>query len=97
MNNIRDISKQNFTSQDGNTLQAINAGSLQRIADATERMAQRHTELIRERDNYQRWYQQEEQAHARTSRRLRAARGTVTKLRKQLADAPAAAAQGDAT
>jgi len=34
----------------GCTLEQINTGAFLRIADATEKMAERHTELIRQRD-----------------------------------------------
>ena len=49
----RDISKMGWgrnAEEKDITLEQINAGSLMRIADASERMAQRHTDLIRERD-----------------------------------------------
>lgn len=77
---LRDISKKTWTS-DENTLASINAGSLQRIADATELMARRHTELIRERDNYERYYREAQQRNQQLERRLAAAKGQITKLR----------------
>ena len=54
MGNFRQISRQEWSAAD--TVESINAGSLQRIADATEAMAKGHVELARERDNYKRWY-----------------------------------------
>lgn len=78
---LRDLSKRTWTSSN-NTLESINAGSLQRIADATERMAKRHTELISERDDYERRYKAATAREQRLERQLAASRGQITKLRK---------------
>ena len=71
----------------GLTIEAINAGSLQRIADATEKMAVRHTDLMRERDSFKAsrdyWEKQYEDA-VRSNRSLR---GQITKLKNALAAA----------
>lgn len=80
-------SRKDWHRDDAPSMDDIKVGALQRIADATEKMAQRHTDLMRDVDNYKRWYEQERQSHAATIRQLRAARGVITKLRKQLADA----------
>jgi hypothetical protein len=77
---LRDKSKKNWADH-SNTLDAINAGSLQRIADAAEKMAQRHTDLIRERDDYERRYRAAVVREQRLERRLAAAKGQITKLR----------------
>lgn len=77
---LRRLSKNTWTACD-KTLASINAGSLQRIADATELMARRHTELIRERDNYERYYREAQQRNQQLERRLAAAKGQITKLR----------------
>lgn len=77
---MRDLSKKSWIARDS-TLASINAGSLQRIADATEKMAQRHTELIRERDDYERWYKAAVAREQQLERRLAAAKGQITKLR----------------
>ena len=50
MADFRGDSREVWTS--AKTVEHINAGSLQRIADATELMARRHLDLIRERDEY---------------------------------------------
>lgn len=63
------------------TIEYINAGSLQRIADATEKMAQRYTDLIRDRDNYERYYREAVKRERQLERRLAAAKGQITKLR----------------
>lgn len=84
--NIKTMSRKEW-SHDANSLEAINAGSLQRIADATEKMAQRHTELIRQRDDFERsanyWRGQSDQKDFN----IRSLKGQVTKLRKKLAAA----------
>ncbi len=77
---LRDISKMTWIACD-KTLASINTGSLQRIADATELMARRHTELIRERDNYERYYREAQQRNQQLERCLAAAKGQITKLR----------------
>lgn len=82
---MRAISRKDFTSAQGNTLEAMNAGSLQRIADATEKMALRHTELIRDRDMYERWYSDEVTRRKSLERQLSAAKGQITKLKRKLA------------
>jgi hypothetical protein len=89
MSDFRHASRTNWASS--NSVEHINAGSLQRIADAAEKMAQRHTELIRDRDNYERYYRSECASHNMTRLQLRASKGVITKLRKQLAEARAAA------
>ena len=63
------------------TVEHINAGSLQRIADATELMARRHLDLIRERDEYERRYKAAVGRERALERKLSAAKGQITKLR----------------
>ncbi len=64
---------------------AINAGSLQRIAAATEKMAERHTELIRQRDSFEKAADHWRQQSDIKDRRIASLKGQVTKLRKALA------------
>jgi valyl-tRNA synthetase len=78
---LRDTSRKVWSSND--TLEAINAGSLQRIDDATEAMAKNHIalenqvkELEASRDYWRERYDLQE-------RITRAQKGLVTKLRKQ--------------
>lgn len=82
MSGFRDDSKKSYLS-DG-SLEHINAGSLQRIADATEKMAQRHTELISERDSARRQAEHWRDRGAAKDRQIAALRGQITKLRKRL-------------
>lgn len=69
------------------TLEGINAGSLQRIADATEKMAVSYSQLIAERDNYKRWYYEKMERNDSLIRSIIAYRGVITKLKKKLKSA----------
>lgn len=60
----------------------IKIGCLQRIADATEKMAQSYAALIEERDLYKRWYDEEERRRHSAERRIAALKGVITKLKK---------------
>lgn len=77
---LRDLSKKTWFPSD-NTLASINAGSMQRIADATEKMAQRHTDLMRDRDWYERAFKEAARDREALKRQLSAAKGQITKLR----------------
>lgn len=79
MADFRESSRNGWASAE--TVEHINAGSLQRIADATELMARRHLELIRERDEYERRYKSVVEWVRTLERRLSAAKGQITKLR----------------
>ncbi len=63
----------------------IKLGALLRIADATEAMAQRHTELIADRDRYERYYREERSRRRTCERSAAALKGQITKLKKRLA------------
>jgi hypothetical protein len=69
------------------TREQVSLGALLRIADATELMAKRHTELIAERDQSDHWYRHERNRRQTAERQLAAARGQITKLKKRLAQA----------
>lgn len=81
---LKDKSRRNW-SNDNNSNENIQLGCMLRIADATEKMAQRHTELIDQRDMYKRWYDEEAQRRKTIEYQLSAAKGQITKLKKQLA------------
>ncbi len=63
----------------------IRTGALLRIADATELMARRHTQLIMERDEYKRFHEEADRKLSAIKLSNSALRGQITKLRKQLA------------
>lgn len=66
---------------EGLTLEQINTGAVLRIADATEKMAQRHTELIRDRDYYKGKAERLDVECNRLSRRVAALRGVITRMK----------------
>ena len=80
-----DNSKKNYelNSGQGDTLEAITAGCLQRIANATELMASNYIKLQKDynymreqRDKYQNWYASEQ-------RRRSALMGVITRLKNK--------------
>ena len=89
MGNFRQASKDhNWTSSD--STEHINAGSLQRIADATEMMAKNYVNMQQERDNYQKWYRERGLRIDELQRSKASLRGQITKLKKALAAAQSA-------
>ena len=63
----------------------LKVGCLMRIADATEAMASRHTELIAQRDKFERWYNDERKRRWHLERSNAALRGHIKRLKnKQL-------------
>ena len=82
--NLRKLSKYDYRSSQGNTLEAIRTGSLQRIADATEIMAKNHNDLIRDRDYWKREWEWERDENERLRKSNAALRGHFNRLKKQL-------------
>lgn len=82
MANLRQDSHKEWASN--GTLNEIDSGSLQRIADATEKMAASYDNLMNNRDLYKRWYEQEQAAKESLTRRVIALRGVITKLKAKL-------------
>lgn len=91
MTTMRQHSRAEFDSE--NTAEHIQLGALQRIADAAEAMAKNHNDLIRDRDNYKRWYLEEKKTSDELRKSLSSTKGVVTRLRRQLAELQAAQAQ----
>jgi hypothetical protein len=63
----------------------IQLGCLLRIADATEAMAVEHNRLIRERDNYKQWWQQQRSRAERAERSNAGLRGAITRMKRKVA------------
>jgi hypothetical protein len=84
---LRDISKQQWADGDNPTVERINAGSLQRIADAAELMAKNHTELVRERDSERLQAEFWKGRAGASGRSIVALRGVITKLKRRINDA----------
>ena len=78
--NQRDASRQNFTSD--NSVEDINSGCLQRIADATEKMAQNYTSLQNDRDFYKRCWEETSRTRDKLYRRISALKGVITRMKK---------------
>ena len=66
------------------TIDDINTGSLQRIADALEVMEQNYSALIREWDDYERRWRSERAIAEGLERRIRSLKGVITRLRSRL-------------
>jgi len=81
----RDESRINWgtESNKGLTLEQINTGALLRIADASEKMAQRHTELIRDRDYWERRCRNAEESLNQERRRTAALRGHLKRAKSK--------------
>lgn len=85
MNN-REASRKEWRVEDfmGKATRAeIDSGSLQRIADATEKMAANYDALRAERDRFERWYKEERERKERAQRSNIALRGVITRLRRK--------------
>lgn len=86
MSTLRDLSRCEYSANDTiPNRDELKLGALQRIADATEAMAKRHTELIRERDSFMRLYHAACERETKLSHSNAALRGQITRLRKKLA------------
>lgn len=81
MANQREHSKQNWTS--AGTIEEVNAGSLQRIADATEVMAGNFIALQNDRDLYKRWWKEDQETIVMLSRQVSALKGVITKMKRK--------------
>lgn len=79
MASMRDSSKAEWV---GTGMEHINAGSLQRIADACEKMAANWSTLTSERDRYKRWYEEEKARVAKRDLQIRSLRGAVTRAKR---------------
>lgn len=80
MEKLRESSKRGWVSN--KTIEHINAGSLQRIADATELMTKNYVDCQDTRDTYQRWYKEEQAKTQKLALRVAALKGVITKLKK---------------
>lgn len=65
------------------TLDELQTGALQRIADATELMAKNYLHLQAEAQKYKRWYESEVADNKRLGRSNAAYKGMVNKLKKR--------------
>lgn len=83
--NHKEASRSTWSTQTGisASMDEIKSGSLQRIADACELMANNHAQLIADRDMYERWYREEQKYRQGLEFKVRSLRGVITKLKRQ--------------
>jgi hypothetical protein len=78
--NFRELSKQGFKGD--STIDSINCGSLQRIADATEVMSHNHAKLQTDLEWYRNAYRARNAVIEKRDMQIRALKGVITKLKK---------------
>lgn len=81
MNTLKALSRKDWTGT--GTVEEVNAGSLQRIADATEKMAASYDAMRDDRDKYERWYKDERARREKRDRQISALRGVITRLKRR--------------
>lgn len=83
MSSFREESRKEWSRNSGATVEDLNLGCLQRIADATELMAREYARLVSDRDRFERWYKESKACSARLARSNAALRGQITKLKRK--------------
>ncbi len=83
MTTLREASKESYgLVSDRATCEEINMGSLQRIADAVEKMASSYDNMRRDRDYYKERTEGLERNSRRMARRISALQGVITKMKR---------------
>lgn len=67
-------------------LDQINTGSVLRIADSLETIAEDKENLIEERDKFKRWYKEEREEKEMILRSNAGLRGYITRLKRKLTE-----------
>ena len=80
MATFKDSSRQAWTST--TSVEHINAGSLQRIANAAELMAGNFTHLQNDLARYKKWYLEKCESDRIANRRINSLKGVITRLKK---------------
>ena len=83
MPNFKEHSKDYNWNSTG-AIEHINAGSLQRIADATEKMAGNYVRMENDLERYKRWYEAERKLTAQLLKSNASLRGHFKRLKKSL-------------
>mgnify|MGYP000706361046 FL=1 len=78
----REQSKKDWESRD--TSEDLQLGCLQRIADATEKMASNYQRMENDLAMYKRWYKEKCETVNNRDRSISNLRGQITKLKKKL-------------
>jgi len=82
---LRNISRNNYNhSGDNPDREELKIGALLRIADATEVMSKNYSDLIRERDRYKKWYQNQREKNERLEKTIAGQKGWITRFRNKL-------------
>lgn len=79
----REQSKKDWESRD--TAEDLQLGCLQRIADASEKMASNYTQMQNDLEYYKTGYHRRWEVIEKKDRSISALRGQITKLRKKVA------------
>ena len=66
------------------TIESVKAGCLQRIANATEVMSRRYSELLADRDRYEQRCDREVARRRHAEKRIAALRGWITRLQRKI-------------
>ena len=83
MANQREQSKKDWESRD--TSEDLQLGCLQRIADASEKMASNYTQLQKDLDYYKNGYKVRWEIIEKKNKSISALRGQITKLKNKIA------------
>lgn len=83
MSTIKELSKKNWEAS-GITVEEINAGSLQRIADATELMTGSYIRTQNDLEYYKRKLKESRGREDALIRRITSLKGVITKLKKKI-------------
>lgn len=83
MATLKDVSRTDYTAA-APTIENINAGSLQRLAAASELMARNYNTLIEEAARHKRWYEDERDRCRRHARTITALRGVITRMSRKV-------------
>jgi hypothetical protein len=81
VNTQRDASRNNWISN--GSVDHIDSGSLQRIADACEKMAASYDRMRESRDRYERMYKQMCDSVENRDRTIGALRGVITRMKRK--------------
>jgi hypothetical protein len=80
--NQREASKKDWAAN-GISMEEINSGSLQRIADATEKMAASYDSLRTDRDYWKAACERAREREAMKDFRIRSLRGVITRMKRK--------------
>ena len=81
---LKQVSEMGWEIREGEEWRYFKESVLLRIAEATELMAQNHKDLVRDRDDYERWYREENKKVKILEKRVAGLKGYITKLKKRV-------------